>query len=287
MIRDHALLSFVKVIRYGKRCVLRSRRRYAPLDPPTRSLREYVLEHILFVYQTQKKYIYIVSLQVPRSHPPLSRKTLSTLSKLNVKVGESGNPLEKWDQDYYVANKIGVLMQASANGCSEHATHIVLLDTDIIAVSSSLNDSRLDMLFDRSIHVPVAGHADASRAARWSELYGLLNLPAPSIEITSLCSREKMPLYYSSGMIVMPRDSDLATMWMLTARSIAQDMSLGTSCCSSVVFEKCYHSCKKKNIKCVPKKITQSQRTSINSALRFLHPFEHNKNRYMDLETHG
>ena len=165
---------------------------------------------------------------VPRSHPPLSRATLQTLSKLNVKVGESGNPLEKWDENYYVGNKIGVLMQASANGCSEHATHIVLLDTDIIAVSSSLDDSRLDMLFDRSIHAPVAGHADASRAARWSDLYGLLNLPAPSIEITSLCSREKMPLYYSSGMIVMPRDSDLATMWMLTARSIAQDMSLGT-----------------------------------------------------------
>ena len=167
---------------------------------------------------------------VPRSHPPLSRATLQTLSKLNVKVGESGNPLEKWDENYYVGNKIGVLMQASANGCSEHATHIVLLDTDIIAVSSSLDDSRLDMLFDRSIHAPVAGHADASRAARWSDLYGLLNLPAPSIEITSLCSREKMPLYYSSGMIVMPRDSDLATMWMLTARSIAQDMSLGTWC---------------------------------------------------------
>ena len=43
-------------------------------------------------------------------------------------------------------------------------------------------------------------------------------------------------------MIVMPRDSDLATMWMLTARSIAQDMSLGTWCS----FSK-NHS---KNIKC-------------------------------------
>ena len=166
---------------------------------------------------------------VPRSHPQISRTTHQTLSKLNVSIGESGNPLDKWDDTYLIGNKIGVLMQASANGCSEHATHIVLLDTDVIDVSLfKKGDSRMNMLLDRSIHVPVAGHADASRVARWSDLYGVLNLAAPSIEITSLCSKEKMPLYYSSGMIVMPRDSDLATMWMLTARTIAQDMSLGT-----------------------------------------------------------
>lgn len=169
---------------------------------------------------------------VPASRAPLSRTTLRTLAALNVHVQPSGNPLEKWDETYLVGNKIGVLIQASANGCSERASHIVLLDTDIIAVSSSSKDSRLDEMFDNSIHVPVAGHADASRAAKWNALYGVLNLKAPpsssSTEVTSLCSKEKMPLYYSSGMIIMPRESQLGTIWMLTARAMAQDMTLGT-----------------------------------------------------------
>eukprot|EP00939_MAST-03C_sp_MAST-3C-sp1_P002792 g2792.t1 len=182
---------------------------------------------------------------VPRSHPPLSRETEQTLRSLRVRTGYVTNPLASWDASYLVGNKMGNVLQAFANGCSIHATHVVQLDTDVVLRRLPNLSEILD---DEAVVVPVAGHADGSRAAPWQKMYahfgrdvdGGLQEDRPNSssssssntrrpeQLRSVCTDESMPPYFSAGIVSIPRHySSLPTLWIHVARALAQDMRLG------------------------------------------------------------
>jgi hypothetical protein len=170
----------------------------------------------------------------------VGERTLQLLHKLGARTVRVKNPLSPFGR-YGPGNKIGALARAAEDGgCSSRATHIVLLDSDIVLArplkivgSNAAGDGSAtlsDLDLSAGLAVSPAGFPGVAKEVDWPSLHHRLGIIPPahlgSGTLRSGCTGEAMRFaYFSSGLLIVPRSSKLPKAWALAAQAMANELN--------------------------------------------------------------